>query len=415
MDDRGSLIGVAKTLVLLPGINLMGDKMNVLYGITALEYYETVPLIRDADIPEKVATLNPPEGCGLPAGLLRRRCNANGASQHVVGRLLGDLKGISLPARIMSDDVRGSWSTALARVVPLHKGLQDEDLFSLGGGLYVTSIERTLLDCSREMNSIELLMLMFEACGMYAVPVRNKRTGYVLRRLLDDRVLTPQYPSGSLPKIYSFYDAAGHRALPVGYDLEEYPWELCFSLSGAPTTLWRRPPLTTCRRLLRCRDRHEGVPGIKRFSRLVEHVVDGSASPLETKLVIMLCGSAWLGGEGLPRPWLNRKVDFPHDVQGLAGQTYAIPDILFNDIGLVVECQGKQFHADSLGFEVRNNRRAGLEALGYGVREITYGQMRDLNAWDIMLEGFASRFDITLKKRTPAFLRRRERLHEALR
>lgn len=63
---------------------------------------------------------------------------------------------------------------------------------------------------------------------------------------------------------------------------------------------------------------------------------------------------------------------------------------------------------------MRNGRRAGLEALGFEVREITDAQVRNLEIWDAMLEGFSRALDMPLRKRTPAFLRRRDELRGEL-
>ena len=154
--------------------------------------------------------------------------------------------------------------------------------------------------------------------------------------------------------------------------------------------------------------------GVAPLRHVLGNVIDGSASPLETEVLLMLCGSKWIGGEGWEEPWVNRRLDFPSNIRALSGQGYAIPDQMWLDRGIIFECQGKAFHADEQGFEVRNGRRAGLEALGFEVREINDAQVRNLEIWDAMLEGFSRAFDMPLRKRTPAFLRRRDELHGEL-
>lgn len=54
--------------------------------------------------------------------------------------------------------------------------------------------------------------------------------------------------------------------------------------------------------------------------------------------------------------------------------------MMWIDSRFIIECQGKAFHADEQGFEVKTGRRSGLEAMGFEVREITDAQMRSLES-----------------------------------
>lgn len=387
--------------------------MVVIYGLSALDYYLTPPQLRQLHIPEELAIAPEPAGCGLPARLLRVRANACSAAPHIVGRMLGELKGVHLPVTVMTDDTLGTSTSQLVRRSKLRVNISRGDLVSLGGGLFVTSIERTLLDCALLLSPTKLLLRMYEACGTYAIPPTNARMRYATRELLASGSLTPSYPSGEEPRIFGFYDNNGVRLLPYESDDCGVPWELCFTTSGKATWLWRRPPLTSVERLASYLDQARGH-GAQRARALVHNVVDGSASPLESKLVIMLCGSAWIGGEAWPKPWLNRTLTFPPEIHKLAGQRSAIPDSYWLEQGYVLECQGKAFHADAGGFEITTGRRAGLNTMGLVVREVTDVQLRNLDRWDTMLAGFARDFGFSLRKRTPAFLHRRDELHQAL-
>lgn len=122
--------------------------MVVIYGLSALEYHATAPILRLAVIPEELASTPPPMGCGLEKRLLRQRKNARDVARHLCGRLLGELKGLSLPVRVLTDEVSATAKTALFHASRMRDDLPREDLINLGGGLYVTTIERTLLDCA---------------------------------------------------------------------------------------------------------------------------------------------------------------------------------------------------------------------------------------------------------------------------
>lgn len=388
--------------------------MVIIYGISALEYWLTPPQLRFVEIPEHLAEVRPPQGCGLPAGLLYQRKDAPEATRCIGGRLLGSLKGLSLPVQVMADDATGTVSTRLLHKTRVRQGIKRDGLVSLGGGLFVTSIEQTLLDCACVLEPVPLLMRLFEACGMYDIPPSNPRMRLAIRHLVAAREITPEYPSGERPRIFEFYDAQGRRALPFAEEDDGIPWELCFNTARQPTWLWRRPPLTSQERLSAFLESKQGARGAKRMRRLLENVIDGSASPIESKALIMLCGSTWIGGEAWQKPWPNRRLEFPPDVQRLSGQSYAIPDAMWIDLRFIVECQGRAFHTDEQGFEVKSGKRAGLEAMGFEVREITDAQMRNLESWDVMVSGFAKMLGMPLRRRTRAFLMRREELHRGL-
>ncbi len=388
--------------------------MIVIYGLSALEYHATAPILRLAVIPEELASTPPPMGCGLEKRLLRQRKNARDVARHLCGRLLGELKGLSLPVRVLTDEVSATAKTALFHASRMRDDLPREDLINLGGGLYVTTIERTLLDCACRLSPVQLMVKLFEACGTYAVPPADPRVRCAVNMLLASGEITPEHPSGERPRIFEFYDAKGRRVLPYEAQADSLPWELCFDTRGRPTRLWRRPPLTSKGRIARYIDGVGHTRGVAPLRHVLGNVIDGSASPLETEVLLMLCGSKWIGGEGWEEPWVNRRLDFPLNIRALSGQGYAIPDQMWLDRGIIFECQGKAFHADEQGFEVRNGRRAGLEALGFEVREITDAQVRNLEIWDAMLEGFSRALDMPLRKRTPAFLRRRDELRGEL-
>lgn len=398
----------------MPALGKVGCDVVVIYGISALEYWLTPPQVKLMEIPGQLAAVKPPQGCGLPVGLLRQRKDAPEATRRIGGRLLGSLKGLSLPVHVMADDATGTVSTRLLHKARVRKGVKMDHLVSLGGGLFVTSIEQTLLDCACVLEPIPFLMRLFEACGTYNIPPSNPRTRLAVQHLVATHEITPEYPSGERARIYEFYDAQGRRVLPFAEEDEGIPWELCFSASRRPTWLWRRPPLTSQERLLAFLDSKQGARGAKRTRRLLGNVIDGSASPIESKALIMLCGSTWIGGEAWRKPWPNRRLEFPSDVQRLSGQSHAIPDVMWIGSRFIIECQGKAFHVDEQGFEVKTGKRSGLEAMGFEVREITDAQMRSLESWDVMVSGFAKTFGMPLRKRTQAFLTRREKLHRGL-
>lgn len=129
---------------------------------------------------------------------------------------------------------------------------------------------------------------------------------------------------------------------------------------------------------------------------------------------MLICLTARRGAEAWPWPFLNRRIDFTESARAVAHQTYAVGDLVWPDQKVIVEVNGKSFHADKDGFTVESGRRAALEASGYTVLDINYEQMSNLEKLDTMLESFAHQTGFPLKRRTVSFLHQREKLHRAL-
>ena len=64
----------------------------------------------------------------------------------------------------------------------------------------------------------------------------------------------------------------------------------------------RTSPFTTVKRLGRFLLKAECMPGLVKARKAVRHIAPGSASPMETAIVLLLCLPPRLGGYGLPRP-----------------------------------------------------------------------------------------------------------------
>lgn len=85
--------------------------------------------------------------------------------------------------------------------------------------------------------------------------------------------------------------------------------ELCGSYalsSRADAGFLFREPLTSVRRLRCYLEKASGMNGAKRARASLSYVLDGSASPAETNLVMLLCLSTRRGGYGLPLPSRRR-------------------------------------------------------------------------------------------------------------
>ncbi len=384
----------------------------VIHGISAWEYHCTPPAVKSVAISSKLTTMPPPVGIGMPESLLKPRSNACEASRLVSGRLLFDLKGVSLPIHIFVDKGHSLDRNRLVKPSRLPKHLPTEELIPLGRDIFVTSPRLTLLHLARELSWASLGLLMLEACGIYAV-FRGTRRSHIV---LEDAARAYANSSSLVPRagVCEFYNENGNRSPMVDAHGDSLQWAPCINRLGKMTELWKRPPITSKEEIAECILMAPGIHGGDAARKAARVIQDGCGSPLEAKLFLILCASAHEGGEHWKTPFLNMRVPFSLEAQELSGQSYCICDFLWPDRKGVIEAKGKGYHADREGFEVENGRRAALESMGYTVLDITYSQMANLNRLETMLELFSIRLNLPLRQRTTAFLARRKALHQEL-
>ena len=109
--------------------------------------------------------------------------------------------------------------------------------------------------------------------------------------------------------------------------------------------------------------------------RALDLALENSASPRETDLSLMLTLPVELGGYGLTRPVLNKRIDAPVGWYVLTGERHIKPDLLWEDCQVIVEYYGHKAHR-ALGQSKtdRDIMRANmLRAMGYRVLEVTHG------------------------------------------
>lgn len=293
-----------------------------------------------------------------------------------------------------------------------------EHLVDLGGGLHVLSPAAAIAlqprRCGDDLlaESVLLAKLMFEATGIFALPPKNARMRLVTSELVSAGVLTKGAFEGI--GVYGHCDARGRPCGSLHRSGLDMPWCPSFDRHGALTDMWKRPPLTNLEAIGEALRSLGLTSGRSHRSRALMMAVEGAASPAEVKAVMLLCCGRRYGGEGLPRPVLNREVVYSPEAAMLAHARRCFPDVLWQQTAGVLEVQGEAFHADEGGFRQVSGRTAALECMGYSVAELLYEQMKSLELFDALLPTLMRKLGHELHGRAPAFLRARNRLHEEL-
>lgn len=127
------------------------------------------------------------------------------------------------------------------------------------------------------------------------------------------------------------------------------------------------------------------IHGLQQARAIAPMLANGSASPMETKLFLLLSLPQKYGGYNIEKPELNSTIELPPECKLILRQETVRPDMLWRDVKLVVEYDGA-YHDDPAQARKDEKRRAVLETLGYTVVAIKRQQLYDPIAFD----GFAT-------------------------
>ncbi len=110
-----------------------------------------------------------------------------------------------------------------------------------------------------------------------------------------------------------------------------------------------------------------GANGIKIARWALDHVLDRSASPAETKVALALTLPCKIGGMGLPQPSLNRFIPLNAAEQKALNRSYFLCDLYWEQAKLAIEYDSDAEHSGSERIASDAARRNALLRLGITV------------------------------------------------
>lgn len=119
----------------------------------------------------------------------------------------------------------------------------------------------------------------------------------------------------------------------------------------------------------------KGARGSDKALRALAYVRDRSASPMETKLAMLLCLPRRLGGYGLPQPQMNYRIDIGERSRKAAAKGYYVCDLFWPEARVAVEYDSDLFHTGSEHIANDAGRRNALLAQGVTVVTLTRRQV----------------------------------------
>ena len=242
-------------------------------------------------------------------------------------------------------------------------------------GFLVTSPLLTAFIMSRHLTDLQLLLVLAEMCGLFAVCALPAALEAELSHAID----------------------SGAISTTLG-------WVRCPSEGGAASNLWRRDALVLDGDLDRfCSD----VCGMRygnRFMAVSQLVPLGAASPFEVEAYLLLGLPRALGGEGFCGIELNVKVVLSTSARAIVGKTRVYIDLLLSSPDgrrqVAIECQGKASHGRA-GDGLRDaDRMTALQAMGHDVLLLTHGQISDEDRFRAIVKAVCRMLDVEYRDKS---------------
>lgn len=151
----------------------------------------------------------------------------------------------------------------------------------------------------------------------------------------------------------------------------------------------RTAPLSTIDRLQHYLSDAEGCRGRAPALAALKHVVENSASPMETFDVLALCLPYRLGGYNLPKPAMNYEVPLSDRAARIGRRRRCFADMCYVAARLDIEHHGRLDHSSAEDEASDRARVNALKEMGYEVIKLTKDQVNDLLAFEYIVQRIA--------------------------
>jgi len=230
---------------------------------------------------------------------------------------------------------------------------------NIGNGFMMSSPEFCFLQMAERLTLIELIELGYELCGVYSLPLGDER---------------------DIPR------------------------------SG----FFNRKQLTSTKRLHEFLSLTSGAKGHKKAMRALRYLCDGSASPMETKLTMLLCLPHMLGGYALDLPDLNKRIMLPKNLRRYFYNEYYVCDLYWPGKKVVVEYDSDIHHTGSERISNDSKKRNTLASMGVMVVSITRLQVKNSKELEMAIKTVTKLMGRRLQIKSSSFYAARLELRKQL-
>lgn len=153
-------------------------------------------------------------------------------------------------------------------------------------------------------------------------------------------------------------------------------------------------------------------PASARAREIADLALDGSASPMETALALLLTMPVELGGFGIKKPLLNVAIGASVLEDALRGRDSVTPDMLWPEKKVALEYDSSEFHARKGAQQAERDaaRSNTLALMGYRVLRATTRGVSSLPGVALLARQIAFLLEEPLREPTPLEAQRRSKL-----
>ena len=216
-----------------------------------------------------------------------------------------------LELAVFSESRKCKRKKCIARTMP--KTLPARSVVRIDAGLYMVCPELIVLQMAPRLNEVTLAQLIMELCGTYS----------------------PGPVGGT--------DALGTKGART-VDWDAYAWG--GDGRNAGKCAFDLEPVTTIERIRWYSQRVRVHGGAAKLRGALRLAMEGSASPTETIVALMLSLPREMGGYGLGRPLLNARLDVREAERGNVGEDVYFLDAFWQDAFADIEYESTSFHLD---------------------------------------------------------------------
>lgn len=228
-----------------------------------------------------------------------------------------------------------------------------------GGELFVSTPEFCYLQMASQLSLVELIELGYELCGTYSMPAGG----------------------GS-----------------------DSPTDVAYNCA----------PLTHKKQLKAFAERMPGVKGYKKVVRALRYIQDGSASPMETRLTILLTLPYKLGGYSFLMPELNSHIIPNKVVKRFSSKMFYSCDLFWAGYNLAVEYDSNLFHTGSGRIANDSKKRNTLASIGVTTITVTSQQIQSATEFEKVARILARNMGKRLVFKNPEFSTAHDELRKQL-
>lgn len=160
--------------------------------------------------------------------------------------------------------------------------------------------------------------------------------------------------------------------------LIELGLELCGSYSLPDSqggSFFQRKPLSSVSALSDYLDKTGKAYGASKARSALRYIENGSASPMESKTMMLLCLPTRMGGYGAPLPRLNHQITVRKTARQAASKRYYVGDLYWPEAKVEIAYDSDAFHTGSDRIASDAQRRNALAYLDISVITVTRAQV----------------------------------------